>query len=204
MTKILSSKFKASRRLGTSIWGSGKDSFNKRSSRPGQHGANTMHKLSDYGLHLRAKQRLKNHYGRVTEKQFRNLFILARKNKGNTAEAFIGLLESRLDAVTYRLGIAPTIFAARQIVSHGHMRVNGKRVNIPSYRVAVGDIIEVKDSSKQLPIILESVKNNSHVPDYFEFNAAKLSGKMLRVPLTSDVPYPFDPEVHLVVELYSK
>lgn len=205
MTKILKSKYKASRRLGASLWGSNKDSFNKKSTRPGQHGANPMHKLSDYGMHLRAKQRLKNHYGRITEKQFRNLFALARKQKGNTAECFIGLLETRLDAVIYRLGIAPTIFAARQFVSHCHITVNGKRVNIPSYRVSIGDEIAVKEASKQVPVIIESVQiNAANVPDYFEFDAGKMSGKLLRIPTTADVPYPFDPEVHFIVEMYSK
>ena len=205
MTKIISSKYKVSRRLGVSLWGDTKDAFHKKNYRPGQHGQNTMIKTSDYGIHLKAKQKLRFHYGRVNEKQFRNTFALAQKMKGNTGENFVGLLERRLDAVVYRMNIAPTIFAARQIVSHGHIRLNGKKVNIPSMKLKEGDIIELKDSSKQIPLILESaVKKERVVPDYLSFDATSLSGKFVRVPNISDVPYPFEPEVHLVIELYSR
>ncbi|WP_341786849.1 30S ribosomal protein S4 [Rickettsia endosymbiont of Cantharis rufa] len=205
MTKIVRSKYKASRRLGVNLWGDSKDAFNTRNYRPGQHGRNTMIKTSDYGLHLKAKQRLKCHYGRVTEKQFRNIFTLARKMKGNIGENFIGLLESRLDAVVYRLNIAPTIFAARQLVSHGHIKLNGKKADIASMRLKEGDVVEIKESIKQLPLIQESVsKQGQTTPNYLSFDVPSLTGKYLRVPALSDVPYPFDAEVHLVIELYSR
>lgn len=205
MTKIISSKYKVSRRLGVSIWGDSKDAFNKKNYRPGQHGQNTMIKTSDYGVHLKAKQKLRSHYGRVNEKQFRNLFALAQKMKGNTGENFVGLLERRLDAVVYRLNIAPTIFAARQLVSHGLIRINGKKVNIPSMKLKEGDVVELKDNAKQIPMVLESIaKKERSVPDYLSFDTNSLAGKFVRVPNISDVPYPFEPEVHLVVELYSR
>lgn len=205
MTKIIRSKYKASRRLGTSIWGDSKDAFNNNNTRPGQHGANTMVKVSDYGLHLKAKQRVKTHYGYITEKQFRNAFKKAASIKGNTGENFIGLLESRLDAIVYRMNIAPTIYSARQIVSHKHIKVNGKTVNIPSYKVSPGDVIELKESSKQITLIMGSVNNMTRaVPSYIEFDPKSMSGKFTRLPSISDVPYPFDPEVNLIVELYSR
>lgn len=205
MTKIVKSKYKASRRLGVSIWGNSKDAFVTKNYRPGQHGQNTMIKTSDYGLHLKAKQRLKSHYGRVNERQFRNTFTLALKMKGNTGENFIALLERRLDAVVYRLNLAPTIFSARQLVSHGHIRVNGKKVNIPSLRLKEGDVVELNENSKQMPLIMEaSAKLERNVPDYLNFDQKSLAGKVVRIPSISDVPYPFEPDVHLVVELYSR
>lgn len=205
MTKILSAKYKASRRLGVSIWGDNKDPFNKRNYRPGQHGQTTIVKNSDYGLHLKAKQRIKAHYGRINERQFRNIFLLAQKMKGNTGENFIALLETRLDAVVYRMNLSNSIFGARQLVTHGHIKVNGQRVNVPSYRLKVGDVVTLKDASSRLPVIVESVEKMSRtVPDYMEFDANSMSGKFNRIPAISDVPYPFDPEIHFVVELYSR
>ncbi len=205
MTKILSAKYKASRRLGVTIWGDNKDPFHKKNYRPGQHGQSAVVKNSDYGLHLKAKQRIKAHYGRINERQFRNIFALAQKMKGNTGENFVALLESRLDAVVYRMNIGPTIFASRQLVTHGHVRVNGKKVNIPSYRLRVGDVITLKDSSVQLPVVVESAQKMSRtVPDYLEFDVGSMTGKFNRLPVISDVPYPFEPEVHFVVELYSR
>lgn len=205
MTKILSAKYKASRRLGVTIWGDNKDPFHKKNYRPGQHGQSAVVKNSDYGLHLKAKQRIKAHYGRINERQFRNIFALAEKMKGNTGENFIALLESRLDAVVYRMNIGATIFASRQLVTHGHIRVNGKKVDIPSYRLRVGDVITLKDSSSQLPVVIESVQKMSrNVPDYLEFDTGSMTGKFNRLPAISDVPYPFEPEVHFVVELYSR
>lgn len=204
MSKVIQAKYKASRRLGVSIWGDSKDPFNKKNYRPGQHGPNSQVKLSDFGLHLRAKQRIKLHYGRVREKQFRNIFARADKMKGNTAENFVGLLERRLDAIVYRLNIAPSIFAARQIVGHGHIQVNGKKVNIPSYVVKEGDVIEVREKSKQLPMIIESAQTmERRLPDYLEFDPKALSGKFIRTPSVSEVPFPFEPEVNLIVEYYS-
>ncbi|MDX1923996.1 MAG: 30S ribosomal protein S4 [Rickettsiaceae bacterium] len=205
MTKIVNAKFKASRRLGVTIWGDGNDPFHKRNYKPGQQGPNAMGKLSDYGLHLRAKQRLKAHYGRINERQFRNIFKEASRRKGNTGENFLGILESRLDTAVYRLTLAPSIFAARQLVTHCHVLVNGKKVNIPSYQLKVGDVVEVRESSKQLPVIqLAIAKGDRKVPDYFSFEASSLEAKFLRMPVTSDIPYPFEPEVSLVVEFYSK
>ncbi len=205
MTKILKSKYKASRRLGVSLWGNSKDPFHTRNYRPGQHGQNALAKPSDYGLHLKAKQRLRFHYGRVNEKQFKNTFALASKMKGNTGENFIALLESRLDAIVYRLNFAPTIFAARQLVSHGHIKVNGKRVNISSQRLKVGDQIEVSEDSRNINLIATSfTKKDRTVPDYLSTDDKSPVGKFARIPVISDVPYPFDPEVHLVVEFYSR
>ncbi len=205
MTRIISSKYKASRRLGVSLWGTGKDAFNKRNYRPGQHGQNSMSKTSDYGLHLKAKQCLKMHYGNITEKQFSNTFRLAQKMKGNTGENFIGLLESRLDAVVYRSGIAPTIFAARQLVSHRHIKINGKRVNISSQRLYPEDVIELMDQSKQIPIIVESINNKAKsVPSYLTFDADAITCKFIRVPAITDVNYAFDLQIQLVVEYYSR
>lgn len=204
MTRIINSKYKVSRRLGVSIWGESKDAFNTRNYRPGQHGQNTMIKTSDYGLHLKAKQRLKCHYGRVNEKQFKNIFALAQKMKGNTGENFVALLESRLDAVVYRMNIGPTIFAARQLVSHGHIKVNGKKADIASMKLKEGDKIELKESSKEMPLILESISKQRGVPGYLSFDTSSLTGQFLRTPVISDVPYPFEPEVNLVIEFYSR
>lgn len=207
MTKILKQKYKVSRRLGVSIWGNDKDPFHKKNYRPGQHGqGNSLgSKTSDYGLHLKAKQRIKAHYGRINERQFRNLFTLAQKMKGNTGENFIGLLEKRLDSVVYRMNLANSIFAARQLVTHKHILVNGKQVNVPSYRLQEGDVVTLKSASKQLVNIIESVNKMARtVPDYIDFDASHMSGKFVRTPGVSDVPYPFEPEVHFVVELYSR
>jgi small subunit ribosomal protein S4 len=207
VTNITNSKYKASRRLGVSIWGDQKDPFHTKNYRPGQHGQkNTMIKVSDYGLHLKAKQRLRAHYGRVSEKQFRNIFTLAAKMEGNTEENFIGLLEMRVDVIVYRMGLASTIFAARQLVSHGHIRVNGKKVNIPSQRLKEEDVIELKENSKNIPIILETVSKAARtIPSYLSFNAKACQGKVLRIPNDKhDIPYPFDPQILLVVELYSR
>jgi small subunit ribosomal protein S4 len=204
VTKIVKAKYKVSRRLGSSIWGNEKDPFHTKNYRPGQHGPGTRGKVSDYGLHLNAKQIVKNHYGRVTETQFRNIFKLASKMKGNTAENFAGLLEQRLDMVVYRMNFAPTIFAARQLVSHCHVRLNGKKVNIASQRVQVGDVIEIKDNSKDITNIMESIQKLSRpVPEYLAIDPAKLSGQLVRIPMISDIPYPFQPNFGKIVEYYS-
>lgn len=204
MTKIVKAKYKVSRRLGSSIWGNEKDPFHTKNYRPGQHGPGARGKVSDYGLHLNAKQIVKNHYGRVTETQFRNIFKLASKMKGNTAENFAGLLEQRLDMIVYRMNFAPTIFAARQLVSHCHVRLNGKKVNIASQRVQVGDVIEIKDNSKDITNIMESIQKLSRpVPEYLAIDPAKLSGQLVRIPMISDIPYPFQPNFGKIVEYYS-
>jgi small subunit ribosomal protein S4 len=204
VTKIIKAKYKVSRRLGKSIWGDGKDAFNTKNYRPGQHGPNSRIKTSDYGLHLQAKQAIKSHYGRVTEKQFKNTFALASKMKGNAAENFAGLLERRLDMVVYRMNFAPSIFAARQLVSHNHVRLNGKKVNIASLKVKAGDVIELKASSKQIVLFVESAqKQERRVPDYLTMDAEKMSGTFVRTPMISDIPYPFVPDFNKVVEFYS-
>jgi small subunit ribosomal protein S4 len=206
VTKVIKAKYKLSRKLGTAIWDSSKDTFQKRNYRPGQHGPTNKNKLSDYGLHLQAKQRLKAHYGcgRITERQFHNLFVLAQKKSGNTEDNFIGLLETRLDVIVYRLNIAPTIGAARQLVRHGHIRVNGKKVDISSYRAKVSDIITVKDTAQNIPIILESIASKKSIPDYLKFDAEKMEGSIARLPTVDEVPLPFEPHLQRVVELYSK
>lgn len=206
MTRILRAKYKASRKLRCSIWDSHKDPYVKRNYGPGEHGAAKNPKSSDYGVHLRAKQRLKAHYGRINERQFRNLFDAAHKMKGNSGMNFIALLESRLDAIVYRLNLAPTIFAARQIVSHKHIKVNGKIANIPSMRLKAGDVVQVHEDSKQIALIAEGVsKVKRAVPDYLSLDADALSGTLVKKPDdVASVPYPFDPDVNLIVELYAR
>lgn len=206
MTKRIDSKFKISRRLGVSLWGSAKDPFAKRGYAPGQHGAGAKRKkTSDFGTQLREKQKLKGYYGNITERQFRGIYTEAARRKGDTGENLIGLLESRLDAVVYRMGLVPTVFAARQFVSHGHVRVNGKKANIPSYRVSEGDVIEVREKSRQMAIILETVANPERtVPDYIEFDNKELKGKFLRAPKLAEVPYPVVMEPNAVIEYYSR
>ena len=206
MTKIIKAKHKVSRRLRSSIWETPKDPFKKRNYGPGQHGAAKNVKSSDYSAHLRAKQRLKAHYGRINEKQFRNLFDKAHKMKGNSGVNFVSLLERRIDAVVYRLNLAPTIFAARQLVSHKHIKVNGAIVNIPSLTLKKDDIIEVHEASKEIPMIMEvKTRIARTIPDYLSFDVASLTGKLVKLPDDiSSVPYPFIADVNLIIELYSR
>jgi small subunit ribosomal protein S4 len=205
MTKRSEAKYKIDRRLGANIWGRPKSPFNKREYGPGQHGQRRKGKLSDFGTQLRAKQKLKGYYGNISEKQFRRIYAEAIRMKGDASENLIGQLERRLDAVVYRAKFVPTVFAARQFVNHGHIKVNGRRVNIPSYLVKVGDEIEIKDASKQLVIVLESVQlAERDVPDYLEADHAKMKAKLVRVPGLADVPYPTQMEPNLVVEFYSR
>jgi small subunit ribosomal protein S4 len=205
MSKRANSKHKIDRRLGENIWGRPKSPLNKRESRPGQHGERRAGKLSDYGQQLRAKQKLKGYYGNISERQFNKLFQEARRVRGSTSETMIGLLERRLDAVIYRAKFVPTVFAARQFVSHGHIKVNGRRVNISSYRCKVGDVIEVKEKSRELPLLLEAIKSTERdIPDYVEVDHNKMTAKLLRVPGLSDVPFPVVMEPNLVVEFYSR
>ena len=205
MSKRHSVKYKIDRRLGENIWGRPKSPLNARAYGPGQHGQRRKGKLSDYGLQLRAKQKLKGYYGSITEKAFRRLYDEASRRKGDTGENLIGLLESRLDAIVYRAKFVSTVFAARQFVSHGHVTVNGQRVNIPSYQVKVGDKIEVKERSKQLTVVLEAVQlAERDVPDYVEVDHNKLTATYSRIPALSDVPYPVQMEPNLVVEFYSR
>ncbi|RMF33090.1 MAG: 30S ribosomal protein S4 [Alphaproteobacteria bacterium] len=205
MTKRTSAKYKLDRRMGENIWGRPKSPVNRREYGPGQHGQRRRTKMSDFGLQLRAKQKLKGHYGDLTEKQFRRIYAEAERRRGDTSELLIGLLERRLDAVVYRAKFVPTVFAARQFVNHGHVLVNGKRVNIPSYRVREGDEIEVKPASKQLALVLEAVASAERdVPDYIEVDHNKMIARFLRTPGLNDVPYAVQMEPNLVVEYYAQ
>ena len=205
MTKRTSAKHKLDRRMGENIWGRAKSPVIRREYGPGQHGQRRKGKMSDFGLQLRAKQKLKGYYGDLTEKQFRRIFAEAERLRGDTGEQLIGLLESRLDAVIYRAKFVPTIFAARQFVNHGHVLVNGKRVNIPSYRVKEGDVVEVREKSKQLASVLEAVGlAERDVPDYIEADHQKMTATFTRAPALSDVPYPVQMEPNLVIEFYAQ
>ena len=205
MSKRESSKYKIDRRMGENIWGRPKSPVNRREYGPGQHGQRRKGKLSDFGVQLRAKQKLKGYYGDISEKQFRRTYDEASRRRGDTPDLLIGLLESRLDAVVYRAKFVATIFAARQFVNHGHVMVNGKRVNIPSYRCRAGDVIEVREKSKQLAIVLESTQlAERDVPDYIEADHNKMVATFARIPSLGDVPYPVQMEPNLVVEFYSR
>ncbi|MDB6180520.1 30S ribosomal protein S4 [Paracoccus fistulariae] len=205
MTKRTSAKYKIDRRMGENIWGRAKSPVNRREYGPGQHGQRRKGKLSDFGTQLRAKQKLKGYYGDLTEKQFRRIYAEAERVKGDTGENLIGLLERRLDAVVYRAKFVPTIFAARQFVNHGHVEVNGKRVNIASYRVKEGDVISIRERSRQLAIVLEAVAlPERDVPDYLDVDHNKMTATFVRTPTLSDVPYPVIMEPNLVVEFYAK
>jgi small subunit ribosomal protein S4 len=205
VTKRTAAKHKIDRRMGQNIWGRAKSPVNRREYGPGQHGQRRKGKLSDFGIQLRAKQKLKGYYGDLTEKQFKRIYAEAQRVKGDTGEQLIGLLERRLDAVVYRAKLVPTIFAARQFVNHGHVTVNGKRVNIASYRVKEGDVVAVRDRSKQLAIVLESVGlPERDVPDYLEVDHNKMTATFVRTPSLGDVPYAVQMEPNLVVEYYAK
>jgi len=205
VTKRTTAKYKLDRRMGENIWGRAKSPVNRREYGPGQHGQRRKGKLSDFGTQLRAKQKLKGYYGDLTEKQFKRIYGDAARIKGDTGENLIGLLERRLDAVIYRAKFVPTMFAARQFVNHGHITVNGKRVNIASYRVKEGDVIAVRDRSKQLAIVLESTQLvERDVPDYIDTDHSKMTATYVRTPTLADVPYAVQMEPNLVVEYYAK
>jgi len=205
VTKRTSAKHKIDRRMGENIWGRPKSPLNRREYGPGQHGQRRKNKLSDFGTQLRAKQKLKGYYGDLTEKQFRRIYAEAERLKGDTGEMLVGLLERRLDAVVYRAKLVSTIFAARQFVNHGHVTVNGGRVNIASYRVKEGDVIAVRDRSRQMALILEAIQlTERDVPDYLGVDHSKLTVTFTRTPSLADVPYPVVMEPNLVVEFYAK
>ncbi len=205
MTKRTAAKHKIDRRMGENIWGRPKSPVNRREYGPGQHGQRRKAKLSDFGIQLRAKQKLKGYYGDLTEKQFRRIFTEAERLRGDTGEKLIGLLERRLDSVIYRAKFVPTIFSARQFINHGHVLVNEKKVNIASYRVNEGDTIEVREKSKQMALVLEAIAlAERDVPEYVSADHAKMSAEFLRIPSLSDVPYPVMMEPNLVVEFYAK
>jgi small subunit ribosomal protein S4 len=204
MTKRLEAKYKADRRYGQNLWGRPKSPVNKRSYGPGQHGQRRKGKTSDFGQQLAAKQKLRLYYGNITEKQFRRIFAEASRRKGNTAENLIGLLESRLDAVIYRAKFTPTPFSARQFVNHGHVKVNGRRVTIPSFVCRAGDVIEVSDKAKAMALVLEALGSGERdVPDYIDVDPKAMTAKYVRVPLLAEVPYAVQMEPNLVVEYYA-
>ena len=205
MTKRVKSKYKINRRLGVNLWGRPKSPVNTRDYGPGQHGQRRGRKPSDYGLQLMAKQKLKGYYGNITEKQFRRYYRQAARRRGDTSENLIGFLERRLDAVVYRMKFVPTVFSARQFVNHGHILVNGKRVNIPSFLVKEGDVIEVREKSRELPLVLLAIESAERdVPDYMDVNFNKMQGTFQKTPKLSDVPYPVTMEPNLVIEFYSR
>lgn len=205
MTKRLASKYKISRRLGESLWGRAKDPFNKRNYAPGQHGILRRKKASAFGQQLKEKQKLKGYYGNIGERQFRRVYQEAVRRKGDTSENLVGLLERRLDAMVYRMGVVPTVFASRQFVSHGHVLVNGKRVNIPSYQLKEGDEVSVREKSKQMELVVVSLQNPERtVPEYIEFDEKSVKGKFVRVPKLAEIPYPVVMQPNFVVEFYSR
>jgi len=205
MTKRLASKHKVDRRLKVNLWGRPKSPFNSRNYPPGQHGKTKRTKTSDYGTQLEAKQKMKFYYGNMNERQFRNVYRKALSKKGNTAENLIALLERRLDTVIYRAKFASTVFSARQIINHGHIKVNDKRVNIGSYLLNEGDSVEVKDKSKELTVILGSLGSKEReTPDYIQTDEKNKKTKLIRVPKFSEVPYPCIMEPNLVIEYYSR
>ena len=205
MTKRLASKHKVDRRLKVNLWGRPKSPFNSRNYPPGQHGKSRRGKISDYGSQLEAKQKLKFYYGNMNERQFRNVYRKAIKKRGNTTENLVGFLERRLDTVIYRAKFATTVFSSRQLINHGHIKVNGKKVNIPSYSVSEKDTIELKDKSKELVVIAGALINKEReVPDYIQMDEKNKTAKFLRVPKFSEVPYPTIMEPSLVIEYYSR
>ena len=204
MTKRIESKYKVSRRLGVNLWGRAKSPTNKREYGPGQHGQRRR-KPSDFGTQLQAKQKLRCYYGNITEKQFQRYYEQAVNVKGDTGENLIGILECRLDAVVYRMKFVPTVFAARQLVSHGHISVNGRRVTIASYLLNEGDVVTIKEKSREMSLVLAAVDSpEREVPEYMDVNHDRMEGTFVRTPKLADVPYPAQMEPNLVVEYYSR
>ena len=204
MSKRHSAKYKLDRVMGENLWGRPKSPVNKRSYGPGQHGQRRKNKISDFGTQLRAKQKLKGYYGNITEKQFLRTYEEADRRKGNTSENLIALLETRLDAFVYRTKFVPTVWAARQFVNHGHVLVNGKRVNIASYRVMPDDVVEVRERSRNMALVLEALQSPERdVPDYIELDAKAMRARLVRLPESAEVPYPVKMEPNLVIEYYS-
>jgi small subunit ribosomal protein S4 len=202
--KRISAKHKIDRRMGANLWGRAKSPFNTRQTGPGMHGARRG-KPTDYGTQLKAKQKLKGYYGNIGERQFRRYYKEAIRLRGDSGQHLIGLLERRLDAVCYRAKFVPTVFAARQLVNHKHVLVNGKSVNIPSYLVKEGDVIEIREKSRQIPLIIEAAQSPERdIPEYISVDQKAMKATYLRVPKLEDVPYAVQMEPHLVVEFYSR
>lgn len=205
MSKRLRSKYKINRRLGVNLWGRPKSPVNTREYAPGQHGRTRRTKPTDYGTQLMAKQKLKGYYGNITEKQFRKYYAEAVRRKGDTSQNLIGLLECRLDAIVYRMKFVPTVFASRQFVNHGHVRVNGKKVNIPSYMVKEGDVIEIAEASRNIPMVIEALSSSEReIAEYMDVDTSIGKGTFVRIPKLEDVPYPVQMEPNLVIEFYSR
>ena len=205
MTKRIAQKHKIDRRLSVNLWGRPKSPFNLRKYRPGQHGQKHTGKLSDYGVQLNAKQKLKGYYGNLNERQFRNCYNEAIRQKGYSGENLIAILERRLDTIVYRSKFVPTVFAARQFINHGHVKVNGKRVNIASYLLKESDVVEVKDKSRELALVVESQKSQEReIPGYISVDEKKCSTTFVRVPQFAEVPYATQMDPKLVIEYYSR
>ncbi len=205
MTKRVAQKHKIDRRLSVNLWGRPKSPFNLRKYRPGQHGQKHTGKLSDYGVQLNAKQKLKGYYGNLNERQFRNCYKEAIRQKGDSGENLIAILERRLDTIVYRSKFVPTVFAARQFINHGHVKVNGKRVNIASCLLKEGDVVEVKDKSKEMALVVESMKSQERdIPGYITVDEKKCSSTVVRTPQFAEVPYATQMDPKLVIEYYSR
>jgi len=204
MSKRHACKYKIDRRLGVNLWGRAKSPINKREYGPGQHGQRRR-KPTAFGTQLMAKQKLKGYYANISERQFRRYYAEASRRQGDTGENLIGILESRLDAAIYRMKLVPTVFAARQVVNHGHVMVNGRRVNIASYMLQPGDVVQIRDASKQMALILEAQESGERdIPDYYDVDVKGMKGTFVRLPKLADVPYPVSMEPNLVVEFYSR
>ena len=205
MTKRIAQKHKIDRRLSVNLWGRPKSPFNLRKYKPGQHGQKHSGKLSDFGVQLNAKQKLKGYYGNLNERQFRNCYKEAIRQKGDSGENLIAILERRLDTIVYRSKFVPTVFAARQFINHGHVKVNGKRVNIASCLLDEGDVVDFIDKSIELALVVESVKSQERdVPGYITVDEKKLSSTFVRVPQFAEVPYATQMDPKLVIEYYSR
>ena len=205
MTKRVAQKHKIDRRLSVNLWGRPKSPFNLRKYRPGQHGQKHTGKLSDYGVQLNAKQKLKGYYGNLNDRQFRNCYKEAIRQKGDSGENLIAILERRLDTIVYRSKFVPTVFAARQFINHGHVKVNGKRVNIASCLLKEGDVVEVKDKSKEMALVVESMKSQERdIPGYITVDEKKCSSTFVRTPQFAEVPYATQMDPKLVIEYYSR
>ncbi len=202
--KRLSSKHKIDRRLGVNLWGRPKSPLNMRDYAPGQHGQRRK-KPTDFGIQLMAKQKLKGYYGNIGEKQFKKYYVDAVRRKGDTGANLVGILECRLDAIIYRMKLAPTVFACRQLINHGHVNVNDKKCNIPSRMIKVGDVISLKEKAKTIPYVLQAlVSPERDVPEYIEIDHSKFVGQILRIPSLDEIPYPVQMETNLVIEYYSR
>ena len=202
--KRLSSKHKIDRRLGVNLWGRPKSPLNMRDYAPGQHGQRRK-KPTDFGVQLMAKQKLKGYYGNIGEKQFKKYYVEAVRRKGDTGANLVGILECRLDAIIYRMKLAPTVFACRQLINHGHVKVNDRRCNIPSRMIKVGDVISLKEKAKTIPYVLQAIETPERdVPDYIEIDHSKFIGSILRIPAPDEIPYPVQMETNLVIEYYSR